>query len=193
MTIGEQVVLLDDAGNQVGTADKYAVHHDSTPLHLAFSSYVFDGAGRFLLTRRALTKKTWPGVWTNSCCGHPLPGEPVADAVGRRLTDELGLPGPHKLDLVLPAFRYRATMPDGIVENEMCPVYRVVVDTEPDPNPDEVDSIRWVAWTTLLDEISSGALDLSPWSVLQLTDLIPLGDPVDWPVGDPAHLPPVAH
>src|SRR5690348_15858232 len=113
--------LMDEAGYASGTADAPAVHHDSTPLHLAFSCYLFDEAGQFLLTRRAESKRTFPGVWTSTCCGHPLSGEPVAASILRRLRDELGI-GPVRLQLVLPRFRYQATM-NGVMENELCPVY----------------------------------------------------------------------
>jgi isopentenyl-diphosphate delta-isomerase len=181
----ERVVLLDEAGRAIGTEAKATVHHASTPLHLAFSSYVVDEAGRVLVTQRAFEKPTWPGAWTNSCCGHPLPGEPAADAVRRRLADELGIVA-DRVDLVLPAFRYRAEMPTGVVENELCPVYRVTWTGDPTPNPAEVASYRWVDWPIRMPE-------LSPWCVLQLDELAHLGpDPRSWPIADPAALPPAA-
>src|SRR4051812_7284535 len=116
------VVLLDDAGDPCGTAPRATVHDSATPLHLAFSCYLFDADGRVLLTRRAVTKRTWPGVWTNSFCGHPRPDEPVAEAVVRYAAHELGTTIAD-LSCVLPDFRYRAVDPTGIVENEICPVF----------------------------------------------------------------------
>jgi isopentenyl-diphosphate delta-isomerase len=169
----ELIVLLDEAGRPIGTAPKLASHHHETPLHAAFSCYVFDAEGRFLLTRRALSKKTWPGVWTNSCCGHPAPGETPVAAVRRRLRDELGL-AVEVEDIVplLPDFRYRAEL-DGIVENEICPVFGVRVAAEPVRNPDEVEEYRWVDWRRFAADALAGRAEvgLSPWSLLQLVEL----------------------
>jgi isopentenyl-diphosphate delta-isomerase len=107
------VVLLDEGGRPSGTARKDEVHTRDTPLHLAFSCWVFDGQGRTLVTERAHGKLTWPGVWTNSFCGHPEPGEDLAAAVRRRGWDELGAQLAD-VRLVLPRFRYRAVSATGL-------------------------------------------------------------------------------
>ncbi len=139
------VVLLDDKADPRGTMPKADVHGADTPLHLAFSVYIFDAADRVLVTRRALSKLTWPGVWTNACCGHVRPGETPAEAAIRRLREELGL-SVHSLDLVLPDFAYRATSLEGIVENEICPVFVARADEDPVADPDEVVQWAWAAY-----------------------------------------------
>ena len=184
----ELVVLLDEGGRAVGTAPKAEVHHRDTPLHLAFSCYVIDPAGRVLLARRALGKATWPGMWSNSCCGHPLPDEPLAAAVRRRLADELGIGGV-VVEPILPRFRYRAAMPNGTVEHEVCPVFRALAaaGTVPHPNPDEVCG---TAWVSLADLGGRAPGDITPWCRAQVPALVALGgDPRAWPAADPAALP----
>jgi len=188
----ESVVLLDEAGYASGTADKMAVHHAETPLHLAFSCYLFNESGQFLLTRRAESKRIFPGVWTNTCCGHPRPGEPLSGSVLRRLRDELGI-GSAALTLVLPGFRYRARMANGVTENEICPVYAAVTDVAPDPDPAEVAETRWVDWAEFCQAVRAGQQPISPWCAMQLAELADLGSrPLDWIPADPAGLPPAA-
>ncbi|MFP5022829.1 isopentenyl-diphosphate Delta-isomerase [Pseudonocardia phyllosphaerae] len=172
----EQVVLLDDDGNAIGVADKATVHGASTPRHLAFSCYGVDGAGRLLVTRRAGSKTAFPLVWTNTCCGHPGPGEDIADAVHRRLHDELGLRA-SELRLALPEFSYRASQ-DGVEENELCPVYLARLDGEPAPHPDEVSEVAWWTWEQFRAAADDPASGLSPWARLQAPLLDALGDPL---------------
>jgi isopentenyl-diphosphate delta-isomerase len=164
------VVLLDDEGNPIGTMPKADVHGANTPLHLAFSVYVFDAEGRLLVTRRALHKLTWPGIWSNTCCGHVRPEEEPADAVRRRLDEELGLT-PVSLDVVLPDFAYRATSAEGIVENERCPVFVSTVESDPVPNADEVVQWEWADWPGFRASATHSPWLLSPWSVLQVAQL----------------------
>lgn len=188
----EQVVLLDEAGHAIGVAGKTEVHHEDTPLHLGFSCYVVNGRGELLLTRRARDKKTWPGVWTNSCCGHPRPGEPLSAAVDRRLRDELGIHA-EAIDLVLPAFRYHAVMSNGMSENEMCPVVRGRTEHEPHPDPNEVREFRWVDWAEFASAVTSGTLPVSPWCYYQVQQLQARArHPHEWPVAPHSELPPAA-
>jgi isopentenyl-diphosphate Delta-isomerase len=166
----ERVVLLDNDGNVVGSADKATVHTAETPLHLAFSCHVFDAQSRVLVTRRALTKLTWAGVWTNSFCGHPAPGETTEQAITRRAADELGITV-SSIELVLPDFRYRAIDASGIVENEICPVYRAISTDAVNANPDEVSEWEWVDPASLTVAASAAPYAFSPWLVWQLEQL----------------------
>lgn len=176
-TADELVVLLDDDGTPVGTALKREVHHATTPLHLAFSSYVVDPDGRLLVTRRAWDKATFPGVLTNSCCGHPGPGEAFEDAIRRRLHDELGITEAGPVVPLLPDFRYRAES-GGIVENEICPVFavRVPADVVVTPDPSEVAEVRWMPYAQFHD-LALTHPEASPWARLQVEQL---GREVDW-------------
>jgi isopentenyl-diphosphate delta-isomerase len=169
MTTVEQVVLLDPAGTPIGVADKAAVHGETTPYHLAFSCYVFDAAGRFLVSRRAIAKATFPGIWTNSCCGHPAPGESPEDAVRRRLRQELGLT-PTRLVLALPDFSYRASFL-GVEEHELCPVFLARVDTEPQLDPTEVEDAQWWAWPRFVAAALATDSAISPWAREQVRGL----------------------
>ena len=89
MSIQEHVILVNDRGMVIGTQEKYAAHTTQTPLHLAFSSRLFNAEGECLVTRRALSKSP-PGVWTNSVCGHPQTGEKTEEAIIRRCRYEVG-------------------------------------------------------------------------------------------------------
>ncbi len=165
-TNDELVVLLDDAGQRIGTAPKSEIHGDSTPLHFAFSCYLFDDAGQVLLTRRALDKRAFPGVWTNSFCGHPAPDEPVDDAVVRRARKELGV-DIAELQCILPDFRYRATDANGVVENEVCPVFAARAAGPVDADPEEIMDSTWVPWDQLRSAVQI-PWAISPWAIEQV-------------------------
>lgn len=173
----DHVVLLDDHGNRIGTAAKSSVHTLDTPLHLAFSCHVIDDEGRVLVTRRAISKLTWPGVWTNSFCGHPLPDEDPLEAVHRRAEFELGL-AITNVELALPHFRYRAVDASGIVEHEICPVYTARASGELALNPLEVAESRWVDPAHLAASLTATPWAFSPWLVLQAAQLPLLTDPL---------------
>jgi len=159
----ELIVYCDESGTPAGTAPKLAAHNANTKLHLAFSVFLFNDKGELLLQQRALAKKTWPGVWSNSCCGHLMPGETVEAAARRRLKYELGLTV-GELHMILPDFRYRAEK-DGVVENEVCPVMVGTCLTEPQPNPDEVNDVKWVDWERFVVEVADPANGYSPWAI----------------------------
>lgn len=161
---------MDDSGTAIGSAEKATIHTQTTPLHLAFSCHVFNAAGQVLITRRALSKATWPGVWSNSFCGHPAPGEAIEDAIRRRAERELGLTL-ERIETVLPDFRYRAVDASGVVENEICPVYRAVTHDEPNPQADEIEEYAWVDPEAFAQSVAATPVAFSPWVGWQLAEM----------------------
>lgn len=159
----EYVVLVNEKNEVVGTADKLETHNAHTPLHRGISVFLFDQAKNLLLQQRSHTKKTWPLVWSNSCCGHPKIDENVIDTAKRRLQFELGITDA-KLTVALPDYRYKFEK-DGIYENEICPVMIGTTEQEPTLNRDEVEATKWIPWQDWLKEVETHSDQYSPWCV----------------------------
>jgi isopentenyl-diphosphate delta-isomerase len=174
----ELIVLVDEAGREIGTLPKPLVHHGETPLHRAFSAYLFDDAGRLLITRRAEGKQTFPGMWTNTVCGHPGPGEDDAAAIARRAADELALTVA-ELRPALPGYRYRAEF-RGVVENEICPVYLGRFTGTPEPAAAEVGDWQLIDWAGFRRRQEREGDAWSPWcreqaELIEAAGLAPAG------------------
>lgn len=163
----EHVVLLDMQNRPLGTQEKLMAHHACTPRHLAFSTWLFNRDGDCLLTRRAMTKKAWPGTWTNSVCGHPQWQEPFEVAIHRRCSYETGV----KVDavtLIDEDFSYCETDPAGITENEYCPVNAACVTSPLALRESEVMDACWVALPAIIAAAKALPGLFSPWLVQQL-------------------------
>lgn len=137
----EEVILVDEYDNAVGIAGKLAAHRDGQ-LHRAFSIFVFDARGYLLLQQRAAGKYHSAGLWSNTCCSHPRPGEATAAATQRRLQEEMGIRC--RLTEAF-SFVYRADLGNGMTEHEFDHVLFGRYDGAPRPNPEEVDAWKWMA------------------------------------------------
>lgn len=160
----EEIVFVDQNGRPTGEiGEKLASHTATTRLHLGFSCYVFNSKGELLVTRRALTKKVWPGVWTNTVCGHPKPGEPLPEAINRRLAYELGLKATD-IQVALPEYRYKTPLFKGVIENEFCPVHLAFTDAEPElHHEEEVAEWRWMKWSEFVREAEADTNNSWSW------------------------------
>lgn len=158
----EHIVLLDPSGKPVGSAPKLASHHRNTPLHLAFSTYIFKSDGKLLVTRRADTKKVWNGVWTNSCCGHPAPNETMQEAIERRVKYELGMTITD-IKLVVPFYRYITPPFNGVVEHEVCPIYFARSAGSTKIFQEEVADYQWIEWKKYVQLISNDHSEAWSW------------------------------
>jgi isopentenyl-diphosphate delta-isomerase len=157
--VEDRVVLVDAEGAPTGEAPKLEAHREGL-LHRAFSVFLYDAAGRMLLQQRAPGKYHSGGLWTNTCCSHPRPGEDTAAAAARRLREEMGVTCPLE-----PAFEfvYRACLPNGLVEHERDHVFVGRFDGAPRPDPAEVADWRWATVDDVRAEQSAAPERFSAW------------------------------
>lgn len=155
----ESVILVDEADRQVGIAGKIDAHERGL-LHRAFSVLVHDEHGRWLMQHRAMVKYHSGGLWTNAACGHPRPGEPVANAASRRLEEEMGFSCP--LNFVGTA-RYRSALDHGMIENELVSVYCGVHSGAVRPDPAEADGFDWVSEAELKQDVADRPERYTVW------------------------------
>ena len=163
---GEQVILVDADDREIGAMDKLAAHENGGRRHRAFSVFIVDSRGRWLLQRRAAGKYHFPGLWTNACCSHPRPGEKTKPAAHRRLREELGFDCP-----LAERFRFEykaASEAEGLVEHELDHVFTGVFDGEVHPDPAEVGAVRWVESAELDKETRAHPETFTPWFMLAM-------------------------
>jgi isopentenyl-diphosphate delta-isomerase len=155
----ERIVLVDKDDREIGTEEKIKVHRQGK-LHRAFSVFVFNSKGEKLLQRRARTKYHSGGLWTNTCCSHPRPGEPAEKAAHRRLQEEMGF------DCELKEvfnFTYRAKLDKNLIEHEYDHVFVGEFEGEPNPNPEEIDDWKWIGLEELKRDMQENPDSYTYW------------------------------
>lgn len=160
----EPLILVDADDNPVGFETKQRCHEGRGLLHRAFSVFLFDAAGKVVLQQRSVQKTLWPGVWANACCSHPRRGESVADAVSRRLREELGVTDPASY---LFKFWYHALFGAVGAEHELCHVYVGRQRSPLRPNANEIAAVRTCEPVELDRELERHADAYSPWLRLE--------------------------
>lgn len=164
----EQLILVDSTDREIGTMSKSACHEGDGTLHRAFSVFLFNADGDVLMQKRSELKPLWPGFWSNSCCSHPRHGETMAEAVDRRVSEELGV----RADLsFLYKFEYQARYEDVGSENELCHVYLGRHDGPFAPNRSEVDDLRFFSQAELASAIETGSEPLTPWFLMEWREI----------------------
>jgi isopentenyl-diphosphate delta-isomerase len=157
----EQLILVDDHDREIGYKSKADCHLGVGVLHRAFSIFVFNGDNELLLQQRSPSKMLWPGYWSNTCCSHPRRGEVMADAVTRRLKQELGFSCPLEY---LYKFKYQAQFGAVGAEHELCSVYFGRYDGPVDDvNVTEIAAWRFVGVAALETELKRAPETFTPW------------------------------
>lgn len=155
----EHVILVNETDHEIGSMEKMEAHQKGL-LHRAISVFVFDSENRLLLQQRAAHKYHSAGLWTNTCCSHPAPGETATAAAQRRLQEEMGLNVPLEFAFT---FRYRAPFDNGLVEHELDHVFVGYADQDPILNPEEAADYRWVNLAEAEQEIQSHPEMYTAW------------------------------
>ena len=163
----EEVILVDENDKELGTAEKLQAHKEGK-LHRCFSAFIFNSEGKLLLQKRAANKYHSGGLWSNTCCSHPRPGELTEAAAHRRLQEELGF-----YCLLTEAFQftYKAHFDNGLTENEFDHVFTGKFDGEVIPNPEEVSDFKWVDMDELKQDIQTNPDNYTYWLKVAINKL----------------------
>jgi len=156
-----KIILVNKKDKEVGSEFKIKAHKEGK-LHRAFSIFIFNQQGKLLLQRRALKKYHSGGLWTNTCCSHPKPGETVMSAAHRRLPEEMGFDC--DLEEVF-SFIYKAKLDDGLIEYEFDHVLfgNFNKKLKININPDEVEEFKWIDLESLADDIKQNPENYTYW------------------------------
>jgi len=157
--IQQNVILVDEHNREVGLMEKMEAHHKGL-LHRAFSVFVFNENGELLLQRRAFGKYHSEGLWTNTCCSHPYPGESILEAGKRRLFEEMGFTC--ELSEVF-AFIYKAELENGLIEHELDHVLVGFSEETPHLNLEEVSAFKWMSVDEIKADMKENPLQYTAW------------------------------
>ena len=157
--IQQNVILVDEHDREAGLMEKMEAHQKGL-LHRAFSVLVFNNKGELLLQRRAFGKYHSEGLWTNTCCSHPIPGESILEAGKRRLFEEMGFTC--ELTEVF-SFIYMASLENGLIEHELDYVLIGFSDETPHLNLEEVSSFKWLSIDAIKAEIKDNPAQFTTW------------------------------
>ncbi len=155
----DRVILVDEQDKMIGIGEKLNVHLKGQ-LHRAFSVFIFDASGRLLIQKRAATKYHSGGLWSNTCCGHPRPGEEIRDAALRRLQEEMGIDCPIEKSVT---FVYTVMVDNGLIEHEYDHVFIGTFDGIPSPDANEVQDWQWVEWDSLKEDMLQNQRKYTRW------------------------------
>lgn len=158
-TDSEHVILVNEQDEALGTMEKLEAHRQGLQ-HRAFSVFVYDRQGRMLLQQRATGKYHSGGLWTNSCCSHPRPGESTLAAAHRRLVEEMGFDCELRPAGILP---YRADVGNGLIENEVDHLYSGRYDGEVRPAPEEAAGYRWLSPDEIAAALADAPEEFTAW------------------------------
>jgi len=157
--MSENVILVDTHDSPVGQMEKMEAHLKGE-LHRALSILVFNTTGEILLQQRAFSKYHTPGLWSNTACSHPRPGEVSVEAATRRLGEEMGLTTELKESF---AFIYKAHFDNGLIEHEFDHVFFGKFDGVPVINPQEANAYKWINPIDLMEDMRSTPEKYTVW------------------------------
>lgn len=155
----DEVILVDEQDNETGLASKLDAHRSGL-LHRAFSVFIFNARGELLLQKRASSKYHSAGLWSNTCCSHPFPGEATLDAANRRLMEEMGMQCDLREEF---SFVYKAKLDNDLTEHEYDHVFIGYSDGSPELNPAEVEDWKWMSMDELKSELAQSPSSYSAW------------------------------